>query len=418
MNSKRSSRRQFLQRAAAAGLAAGAVGSASAQSRAVAAKPEAKPMLAEASRFPFSGLEVTKRIDHITYYTPIQDSAGIITPAPLHFMQTHASEIPDLDPKEHRLTIHGMVERPLSFTLDELKRLPSVSRIHFVECHGNGSPARHSDHEKKGSGVPIQFVHGMTSCSEWTGVLLSVLLKEAGVKKEASWLVYEGGDPGKYTYTLPLAKAMDDVMVAYAQNGEPVRPAQGHPLRMLVPGWEGPFSVKWLKHIKVVDQPYITWNEAMNHSIPRPDLGGKSRWHHFQMAPKSVITRPSSGHTLSGPGFYEITGLAWSGYGTVRRVEISIDGGKTWKDARLQAPILRMAHTRFNFDWNWDGQETLIQSRCTDDQGETQLSIAELYKNWGYTDYKSQDKTRAIHFNAIQPWRIAKDGSVYDAMFD
>src|SRR3989442_1097373 len=307
MNSKRSSRRQFLQRAAAAGLAAGAVGSASAQSRAVAAKPEAKPMLAEASRFPFSGLEVTKRIDHITYYTPIQDSAGIITPAPLHFMQTHASEIPDLDPKEHRLTIHGMVERPLSFTLDELKRLPSVSRIHFV---------------------------------------------------------------------------------------------------------------KWLKHIKVVDQPYITWNEAMNHSIPRPDLGGKSRWHHFQMAPKSVITRPSSGHTLSGPGFYEITGLAWSGYGTVRRVEISIDGGKTWKDARLQAPILRMAHTRFNFDWNWDGQETVIQSRCTDDQGETQLSVAELYKNWGYTDYKSQDKTRAIHFNAIQPWRIAKDGSVYDAMFD
>ena len=418
MNSKRSSRRQFLQRAAAAGLAAGAVGSASAQSRAVAAKPEAKPMLAEASRFPFSGLEVTKRIDHITYYTPIQDSAGIITPAPLHFMQTHASEIPDLDPKEHRLTIHGMVERPLSFTLDELKRLPSVSRIHFVECHGNGSPARHSDHEKKGSGVPIQFVHGMTSCSEWTGVLLSVLLKEAGLKKEASWLVYEGGDPGRYTYTLPLAKAMDDVMVAYAQNGEPVRPAQGHPLRMLVPGWEGPFSVKWLKHIKVVDQPYITWNEAMNHSIPRPDLGGKSRWHHFQMAPKSVITRPSSGHTLSGPGFYEITGLAWSGYGTVRRVEISIDGGKTWKDARLQAPILRMAHTRFNFDWNWDGQETLIQSRCTDDQGETQLSVAELYKNWGYTDYKSQDKTRAIHFNAIQPWRIAKDGSVYDAMFD
>jgi len=418
MNSKRSSRRQFLQRAAAAGLAAGAVGSASAQSRVVAAKPEAKPMLAEASRFSFSGLEVTKRIDHITYYTPIQDSAGIITPAPLHFMQTHASEIPDLDPKEHRLTIHGMVERPLSFTLDELKRLPSVSRIHFVECHGNGSPARHSDHEKKGSGVPIQFVHGMTSCSEWTGVLLSVLLKEAGVKKEASWLVYEGGDPGKYTYTLPLAKAMDDVMVAYAQNGEPVRPAQGHPLRMLVPGWEGPFSVKWLKHIKVVDQPYITWNEAMNHSIPRPDLGGKSRWHHFQMAPKSVITRPSSGHTLSGPGFYEITGLAWSGYGTVRGVEISIDGGKTWKDARLQAPILRMAHTRFNFDWNWDGQETLIQSRCTDDQGETQLSVAELYKNWGYTDYKSQDKTRAIHFNAIQPWRIGKDGSVYDAMFD
>jgi sulfane dehydrogenase subunit SoxC len=357
-----------------------------------------------------------KRIDHITYYTPIQDSAGIITPASLHFMQTHAGEVPDLDPKQHRLTIHGMVDRPLSFTLDELKRLPSVSRIHFLECHGNGSPMRHGDHEKKG-GQPIQYVHGMTSCSEWTGVLLSTLLKEAGLQKEASWLVYEGGDPGKYTYTLPLAKAMDDVMVAYAQNGEPVRPEQGHPLRMVVPGWEGPFSVKWLKHIKVVDQPYMTWNEAMNHSIPRPDLGGKSRWYHFQMAPKSVITRPSSGHKLPGPGYYEITGLAWSGWGTVRKVEVSTNGGKTWKEAKLQTPVLRMAHTRFNFDWNWDGEEALIQSRCTDDQGETQLSVAELYKNWGYTETASQKNTRAIHFNAIQPWRVAKDGSVYDAMF-
>src|SRR5712691_12305951 len=417
MNSKRSSRRQFLQRAAAAGLAAGAVGSASAQSRAVAAKPEAKPMLAEASRFPFSGLEVTKRIDHITYYTPIQDSAGIITPAPLHFMQTHASEIPDLDPKEHRLTIHGMVERPLSFTLDELKRLPSVSRIHFVECHGNGSPARHSDHEKKGSCVPIQFVHGMTSCSEWTGVLLSVLLKEAGVKKEASWLVYEGGDPGKYTYTLPLAKAMDDVMVAYAQNGEPVRPAQGHPLRMLVPGWEGPFSVKWLKHIKVVDQPYFTWNEAMNHSIPRPDLGGKSRWYHFEMAQKSVITRPSGGLTLPGKGFYEITGLAWSGGGAIRRVEVSTDGGRSWKDAKLQTPVLPKAHTRFTLDWTWNGEEAVLQSRCTDERGEVQPSLAELNKNWGITDMAAQKTSRAIHINAIQPWRVDRDGSVHDAMF-
>src|SRR5215469_12629913 len=417
MDSKRSSRRQFLQRAAAAGLAAGAVGSASAQSRGVAAKLEAKPMLAEASRFPFSGLEVTKRIDHITYYTPIQDSAGIITPAPLHFMQTHASEIPDLDPKEHRLTIHGMVERPLSFTLDELKRLPSVSRIHFVECHGNGSPARHSDHEKKGSGVPIQFVHGMTSCSEWTGVLLSVLLKEAGVKKEASWLVYEGGDPGKYTYTLPLAKAMDDVMVAYAQNGEPVRPEQGYPLRLIVPGFEGPSNVKWLRHIKVVDQSYMTWNESMNHSIPRPDLGGKSRWYHFQMALKSVITRPSGGLTLPGKGFYEITGLAWSGAGLITKVEVSTDGARSWKEAKLQTPVLPKAHTRFNLDWVWDGEEAVIQSRCTDETGEVQPTLAELHKNWGITDSASQKTARAIHINAIQPWRITRDGSVLDAMF-
>ena len=415
MSSKQSGRRQFLQRAAVAGLAAGAANTANAQSG-TAAKPEGKPVHAEASRFPASGLVVYKSVGHITHYTPIQDSAGIITPASLHFMQTHDSEITDLDPKDHRLTIHGMVDRPLSFSLDDLKRLPAVSRIHFLECHGNGSPMRHGDHVKRG-GLPVQYVHGMTSCSEWTGPLLSTLLKEAGLKKEASWLVYEGGDPGKYTYTLPLAKAMDDVMVAYAQNGEPVRPAQGHPLRLVVPGWEGPFSVKWIKHIKVVDQPYMSWSEAMAHSVPRPDLGGKSRWHHFQMAAKSVITRPSSGNKLPGPGYYEITGLAWSGWGAVRKVEISTNGGKTWKEAKLQSPVLRMAHTRFNFDWNWDGEETLIQSRCTDDQGETQLSVAELYKNWGYTDYKSQEKSRAIHFNAIQPWRIAKDGSVHDAMF-
>jgi sulfane dehydrogenase subunit SoxC len=420
MDSNRSDRRRFLKHGAAlAAFAAGAEQSASGQSTGSEAKAKSAYVHGEPSRFApdtSPGLAVMKRIDHITYYTPIQDSAGIITPSSLHFMQTHAGEIPDLDPKQHRLTIHGMVDRPLSFSLDDLKRLPSVSRIHFLECHGNGSPMRHGDHEKKG-GQPIQYVHGMTSCSEWTGVLLSVLLKEAGLQKEASWLVYEGGDPGKYTYTLPLAKAMDDVMVAYAQNGEPVRPEQGHPVRMVVPGWEGPFSVKWLKHIKLVDQPYMTWNESMNHSIPRPDLGGKSRWYHFQMAPKSVITRPSSGHKLPGPGSYEITGLAWSGWGTVRKVEISTNGGKTWKEAKLQTPVLRMAHTRFNFDWNWDGEEALIQSRCTDDQGETQLSVAELYKNWGYTETTSQKNTRAIHFNAIQPWRVAKDGSVYDAMF-
>jgi len=276
---------------------------------------------------------------------------------------------------------------------------------------------RHSDSDPK-EGLPIQYTHGMTSCSEWTGVPLSVLLKEAGLQRNASWLVYEGADAGKYTYTLPIAKAMDDVMVAYAQNGEPVRPEQGYPLRMLVPGWEGPFNVKWLSHIKVVDQPYMTWNEAMNHSIPRADLGGKSRWYHFQMAVKSVITRPSAGLKLPGPGFYEITGLAWSGLGAVRRVEVSTDGGRSWKDAKLQTPVLTKAHTRFNFDWNWDGQEAVIQSRCTDDQGEVQPSLAELNKNWGITEEShTQMKSRAIHINAIQPWRVARDGSVHDAMF-
>ena len=416
MDSNRSGRRQFLQSAALAGLAAGTGRPASGQSEADAKDTH---IHGEPSRFVTSGpgLAVNKRIDHMTYYTPLQDSAGILTPASLHFMQTHDSRLPDIDPKQHRLTIHGMVDRPLSFTMEDLKRLPSVSRIHFLECHGNGSPMRHTDHEKKG-GLPIQYVHGMTSCSEWTGVLLSVLLNEAGLQKGASWLVSEGGDDGKFSHTLPLAKAMDDVIVAYAQNGEPVRPEQGYPLRLVVPGFEGPSNVKWLRHIKVVDQPYMTWNESMNHSIPRPDLGGKSRWYHFEMAPKSVITRPSSGHKLPSKGFYEITGLAWSGGGTVRKVEISTDGGKSWKHAKLQTPVLRMAHTRFTFDWSWDGEETVIQSRCTDDRGEVQPSLAELNKNWGITDAAhSQVGSRAIHINAIQPWKVARDGSVYDAMF-
>ena len=214
MNSKPSGRRRFLQRATVAGLAAGAASSASAQSAASDARPKDTHTHGEPSRFVGETRGFKLSVNHVTYYTPLQDSVGIITPASHHFVQQHSPRIPDLDPKQHRLTIHGMVDRPLSFTLEELRRLPSVSRIHFLECHGNGSPMRHGGSDPK-EGLPIQTIHGMTSCSEWTGVPLSLLLKEAGLQKSASWLVYEGADPGKYTYTVPLAKAMDDVMVAY-----------------------------------------------------------------------------------------------------------------------------------------------------------------------------------------------------------
>ena len=354
----------------------------------------------------------------MTHYTPIQDYAGIITPAPLHFMQQHSSEFPEIDAQQHRLTIHGLVDRPLSFTVNELKRLPSVSRIHFLECHGNSSPANHGAGNPT-MGSPVQFIHGMTSCSEWSGVPLSVLLNEAGLKKEASWLVLEGGDAGKFTHTLPLAKAMEDVIVAYGQNGEPLRVEQGYPIRLLVPGWEGPFNVKYLKHIKVVDQPYNTWNESMNHSVSRNDLGGKARWYHFQFGPKSVITRPSAGLETLGRGYVQITGLAWSGAGVVRKVEVSTDAGRSWKEAKRHPPVLPRAHTRFTFDWAWNGEETMIQSRCTDEAGEVQPSLAELSKNWGM-DVEYWNKTprpRAIHFNAIQPWKIARNGSISDVLF-
>jgi sulfane dehydrogenase subunit SoxC len=420
MDTNGSGRRQFLKHAAAlAGVSAGAGAGAEWAARGQPAKPEAKPAAPPEDAHVHGDLSrrgARMSVDHITYYTPLQDYAGIITPASLHFVQYHASHFPDIDAKQHRLTIHGMVDRPMSFSMEDLKRLPSVSRVHFVECHANSSPMIHSQGNEN-MGLPVQFVHGMASNSEWTGVPLSVLLNEVGVQKEASWLVYEGADPGKFTHTLPLAKAMDDVIVAYGQNGEPVRVEQGYPIRMIVPGWEGPFNVKYLRHIKVVDQPYHTWNESMNHSIPRADLDGKSRWYHFEWGPKSVITRPSAGLAIPSQGYVEITGLAWSGGGTVSKVDVSTDGGQSWKQAKLQAPVLPKAHTRFNFDWAWNGEEAVILSRCTDDRGEVQPTRAELFKNWGISEEEAKKPNRAIHFNAMQPWKVARDGSVHDAMF-
>jgi sulfane dehydrogenase subunit SoxC len=410
MESNRSDRRRFLKQAAAvagvaagAGLAAKGASSAQAQTEHVHNEP------------PRRGARYT--IDHMTHYTPLQDYAGIITPARLHFMQQHSSELPEIDADQHRLTVHGLVDRPLSFSMDDLKQLPSVSRIHFVECHANSSPAIH-DSDNPNMGLPVQFIHGMASCSEWSGVPLSVLLNAAGLKKEASWLVSEGGDAGKFTHTLPLAKALDDCFVAYGQNGDPLRREQGYPIRLIVPGWEGPFNVKYLRHIKVVDQPYMTWNESMNHSVARPDLGGKSRWYHFQWGPKSVITRPSAGMEMRR-GYVQITGLAWSGAGKVGKVDISTDGGRTWKEAKLDGPIQTKAHTRFTYDWAWDGQEAELQSRCTDETGDVQPTLAELSTHWEIPmeNWRKAIKPRAIHFNAIQPWKVARDGRISDAMF-
>jgi sulfane dehydrogenase subunit SoxC len=421
MDSNGSGRRQFLKNAAAlAGVAAGAGAGAEWAARGQSAKPEVQAKDANLHDEPLRRGVPSRRgsrmsVDHITYYTPLQDYGGIITPAPLHFVQQHSSHFPEIDAQQHRLTIHGMVGRPLSLSMDDLKSLPSVSRVHFVECHGNSSPMIHGNGNQN-MGLPVQFIHGMASCSEWTGVPLSVLLNEAGVQKEGSWLVYEGADPGKFTHTVPLAKAMDDCFVAYGQNGEPVRVEQGYPIRMIVPGWEGPFNVKYLSHIKVVDQPYHTWNESMNHSVARADIGGKSRWYHFEWGPKSVITRPSAGLELR-KGYVQITGLAWSGGGKVTKVDISTDGGRSWKEAKLQTPVHTKAHTRFTFDWAWNGDEAVIMSRTTDERGEVQPSRAELYAHWGITGEEAKKPNRAIHFNAMQPWRVARDGSVHDAMF-
>jgi len=413
MDSNKSDRRRFLkQTAALAGVAAGA---------GLAARGQ--PASAQAPQHvhnepPRRGARYS--LDHLTHYTPLQDYSGIITPAPVHFVQQHSSEFPQLDADEHRLTIHGMVDRPLSFSMADLKQLPSVSQVHFVECHANSSPASHNPQSSQNPnlGLPVQYIHGMASCSEWSGVPLSVLLNEAGVQKGGTWLVSEGGDQGKFSHTLPMGKALDDCFVAYGQNGEPLRVEQGYPIRLLVPGWEGPFNVKSLKHIKVVDQPYNTWNESMNHSVSRNDLGGKARWYHFEWAPKSLITRPSAGMEMR-KGYVQITGLAWSGAGRISKVEVSTDGGKNWKDAKIQGPVHTKAHTRFTYDWAWDGQEAIIQSRCTDETGDVQPSVAELGKHWQIPieDWTKAERPRAIHFNAIQPWKVARDGTITDAMF-
>jgi len=421
MDSKRSDRRRFLKQAAAvAGVGAGAGVGAEWAARGQTAKPEAAKDAHATSEhlrrgvLPRRGSRMS--VDHITYYTPLQDYGGIITPSHLHFVQQHSSHFPEIDAANHRLTIHGLVDRPMSFSMDDLKRLPSVSRVHFLECHANSSPMIHHTGNAN-MGPPVQYIHGMSSCSEWTGVPLSVLLNEVGLKKEASWLISEGADPGKFSHTVPLGKALDDVFVAYGQNGEPLRVEQGYPIRLFVPGFEAPFSVKYLSHIKVVDQPYHTFNEAMNHSIPRDDIGGKSRWYHFEEGPKSVITRPSADVMTLTKGYVQITGLAWSGGGKISRVDVSTDGGKTWKEATLQIPVHTKAHTRFTFDWAWNGEETMIMSRCTDDQGEVQPTQKELYTHWGVPEKEMNKPIRSIHTNMIQPWKIARDGRITNAMF-
>jgi sulfane dehydrogenase subunit SoxC len=345
-------------------------------------------------------------------HTPLAEVEGIITPAPLHFNVNHGSAIPDIDPATHRLMIHGMVDRPLIFNMEELKRFPSVTRTHFVECAYNAAPP-----ERRSPDATVQRTHGQTSCSQWTGVLLSVLLKETGVKAGATWIVGEGAEEKKRTKSIPLAKAMADAIVAYGQNGEPVRPEQGFPLRLVVPGYEGPANVKWLRRIKVGDQPWMAHADNPGHTTLRPD--GKGRWFEFEMGVNSVITNPSGGQRLPKRGFYGLTGLAWSGGGAISRVEVSTNGGRSWTDAQLLEPIHRFAHTRFYFPWNWDGGEVVLQSRATDERGDVQPALVELNKIFGVdTDYWLAIKDSRGHFNPIQPWKVTADGRVYNAIWE
>jgi sulfane dehydrogenase subunit SoxC len=425
MNSKGSGRRRFLKDGAAlAGLTVGAVRAASAIPGADASelRPNDPHAYGERSRFEDSTIRIGSLgrwtgISDFGFRTPLQESVGVITPPSLHYIVSHGYDPPDIDPRQHRLLIHGMVDRPLILTMDDLGRLPSVSRTHFLECNANSAPfSGPAGAARVAPTATIQQTHGLTSCSEWTGVPVSLLLEKVGVQTGAAWLIAEGSEAGEHTKSIPLEKAMDDLLVAYGQNGEALRPEQGYPLRLLVPGWEGINNVKWLRRIKVVDKPYMGMRESTKYPSLRMD--GKARWFQFEMGPKSVITRPSGGQRLTGPGFYEITGLAWSGAGAIRRVEVSTNGGRSWKDAELQGPVHPKAHTRFGLGWNWDGREAVLQTRSTDERGEVQPTIEELAKIWRVElDYFRSTSNIVGHFNAIQPWEVGRDGSVRNALF-
>jgi len=414
---KRPARREFLKSGAAlaSGLTVGAVAPAAAQGPAspTSPAPSSPPMIRGTNeQIPYgerSKYVTSVRIPHgsrpspdsfgLTFHvaTPLQDSVGVITPSSLHYYATtRGAFLPDINPREHTLMIHGLVDRSLTFTMDDLKRLPSVTRLHFIECAGNRSSPR---------AKTVQESHGMTSCAEWTGVLLSTLLKECGVKGSAKWFVAEGTEEVKGASSMPIAKAMDDCLLAYGMNGEAVRPQNGFPLRLMVPGFEGIFHTKWIRRIKLVDQYYMNYN----------DYGHLDQEHHeaalaYQIGPKSVITFPSASQQLPGRGFYEISGLAWSGGGAIRRVEVSTDGGKRWKVAELKGTPQRMAHARFGLPWDWDGTETVIMSRCTDELGSVQPSRAQVAAHFN----KPLDPSFSVPGldNTIQPWHIASDGSV------
>jgi sulfane dehydrogenase subunit SoxC len=334
-------------------------------------------------------------------FSPMQNSYGTITPSGLHYERHHAG-IPNIDPAKHNLIIHGLVDRPMKYSLADLKRFPTVSRTYFMECSGTTGSEIMKAREPN-----VQRTHGLVSTSEWTGVPLSTLLKQTGLKPEAAWVLAEGSDAAVMTRSVPIDKCLSDALVVFAQNGEAIRPEQGYPMRLFLPGWEGNISIKWLRRLEVSDKPYYTREETSKYT-DIVTTSGKARIFTFTMEAKSAITFPSGEMKLPGPGFYEITGLAWSGRGKIARVEISTDGGKSWSLASLQEPVLAISQTRFRFPWIWDGTPAVLQSRATDETGYSQPTHGQLIAARGPLESGSL----FYHMNAIQSWGVAADGSV------
>ena len=412
-------RRGFLRQAFAAASAAVA-GGAAAQSaageanilqlpehsmalgQAVAARGYGQPSKYEANLQRRESPGLTRVSQASVSFCPLQGLFGIITPNGLHFERHHQGWW-DIDPSKHRLMVNGsdekMLKRPMVFTMDELMRLPSVSRIHFIECGAN------TGMEWGNVAVPtVQYTHGMLSCCEFTGVPLRTVLEMCGADfKRGRFVLAEGGDGSSMTRTIPMELVMSgEVLLAYGQNGEMLRPENGYPLRLVVPGVQGVSWVKYLRRVELGDQPYATKDEVMHYIDLMPD--GTHRQYTSIQECKSVVTTPSGGQVLLDKGYYNVTGLAWSGRGKIAKVDVSFDGGRNWKPARLQTPVLSKCLTRFNIDWTWDGKPAIVQSRATDETGYVQPT---------YTQLRAVRGRRSIyHNNAIQSWLVEESGEV------
>lgn len=414
MDSPRQSRRSFL--AASAGVAASVLAKPASAGggnpanqppnvpewtkslgEGVAVRPYGKPSKFEKDVIRRDVEWLTASRESSVSFTPLHELEGIITPNGLCFERHHGG-IAEIDPADHRLMIHGLVERPLILTLDELKRYPRVNRIHFMECAAN------SGMEWRGAQLNgCQFTHGMIHCVQYTGVSLRTLLEEAGVKTNGKWLLVEGADAAAMDRSLPIEKALDDCIIAYKMNGEALYPEQGYPMRLVVPGWQGNLWVKWLRRIKVGDQPWHTREETSKYTDLMPN--GKARRFTWSMDAKSVITSPSPQAPIRhGKGFTIVSGLAWSGNGKVKRVDVSLDGGRNWWPARLDGPVLDKALTRFYYEFDWNGEPLLLQSRVQDETGYVQPSKAELRKIRGVNSI--------YHNNGIQTWHVQANGEV------
>jgi len=404
-------RRRFLQRTAALGATLGGAGAAR-EAAAQQGAPLVEPPWSKTPGLPLSegnygmpspfeknvvrrGRRDYRMPGSGSIMSPLGNARGILTPNGLVFERSHGG-VPEIDPSQHRLVIHGLVRQPTMFTMDDIVRFPCVSHIHFLECSGNTSQGW------RARPATLQLSHGLLSSCEWTGVMLSTVLEEVGLEPGASWIIAEGADAAGLNRSIPLAKCLEDAMLVYAQNGEALRPENGYPLRLFLPGWEGNMSIKWLRRLRVVKEPAMTRWETASYTESMPD--GTARQFTFVMEAKSVITHPAPENSLQAKGFVEIGGIAWSGNGRIKRVDVSTDGGRNWRQAQLQEPVLNRALTRFKLPWQWNGEQAVLMSRAMDDTGYVQPTHAQLVALRGTAN--------RYHYNAIQPWQLASDGRV------